>query len=398
MLACLLAATPAIASDPGETQATRETMQVIFENLRLLLQLQLSDADLHSRENQAQVLGALRELDDQAAILASHAFYDDPGGAFLASVLERSSLMLLRSYERDRPEPMRQLLYGITDICIACHTRLPSPGDSPVAKQFVDSRALQSTPLERKARIEVATRRFNDALDTLESLIVSANPADTDTLEDLLRTYLIVNVRVKGDMDRAISTLETVGQRSAIDSAWRRDVAVWIESLEQIRDMPSIGDPLVSAREIIASAEGPDFPTRRSALVEYIAASSLLNRYLVSSPTDSKDVSEAHYLLGLSEYRIRRDDWLPQVELYLEVAIVMAPDAPWAPRAYALMVEKIDRIYLQYPGGGLPPELDERLQELRQMIEEARPSTASSSGTLMARFGTDLETLDGRTQ
>jgi hypothetical protein len=45
----------------------------------------------------------------------------------------------------------------------------------------------------------------------------------------------------------------------------------------------------------------------------------------------------------LAEYRIRRDDWLPQAELNLEIAIVLAPDAPWARPAYALLVENIHR-------------------------------------------------------
>ncbi len=88
------------------------------------------------------------------------------------------------------------------------------------------------------------------------------------------------------------------------------------------------------------------------------------------------DVSEAHYLLGVAEYRIHRDDWLPQAELYLEISIVLAPDAPWANPAYKLLVEKIDRTYTRLPGGRLPPDVEERLWELRQAIDSARPPSA----------------------
>jgi len=372
----MLGMTQVSPADWAEREATRGTMQVIFESLRFLLQLDASGEDLDSPQNRADVLAALRELDDQSAMLASHGFYEDPGGVFLASVLERYSLLLLRSHERGEPERVQQFLYGITDICIACHTRLPSPHDSPVAKQFVDSRALLPLPLKRRARIQVATRRFEDALSTLETMIESPKVADPVTLEDVLTTYLIVSIRVKGDMERPIPMLESVEERSAPRSKWRRDVEIWLASLQHFRDMPFIGDPLRSARDMIDAAGRADFPSRRSALVEYIAASSLLHRYLVSRPSDVMDISEAHYLLGLAEYRIRRDDWLPQAELYLELAIVLAPDAPWARPAYALLVEKIHRTYLQFPGGRLPPEVEERLRELQQAIDGDRPSSA----------------------
>jgi tetratricopeptide (TPR) repeat protein len=266
------------------------------------------------------------------------------------------------------------LLYGITDVCIACHTRLPSPNDSPVARQFIESKEFASLPPRKKAQIEVATRRFEDALATFETLIESAKSIDPSEFEDLLRSYLIINIRVKGDMERPIPMLELVAERSDPQSAWGRDVEIWLESLQALRDQPYTGEPLETAREMLSTADSASYPSRRSALVEYIAASSLLNRYLRSNPPDTKDVSEAHYLLGLAEFRIRPDEWLPHAELYLEVSIVLAPDAKWAKPAYELLVEKIDQTYGQSPNGP-PPEVEERLRELKQAIDN-RPSRA----------------------
>jgi tetratricopeptide (TPR) repeat protein len=374
----ILGATQVSSSEWVEKEATRETMQVIFDSLRYLLQIDITEGDFDSAGNRKKVLEALRELDDQAAILAAHGFYEDTGGMFLASVLERYSLLLLRSYEHGEPGRVQDLLYGITDVCIACHTRVPSPRDSPVARQFADSRAIASLPAKKRARIQVATRRFDDALETLETLLESPKVGEPALLEDVLRTYLIVNIRVKGDMERPIPVLETIEERSAEQPAWRRDIETWLASLQHYRDKPFVSDLLQSAREIIEAADKADFPSRRSALVEYIAASSLLNRYLKSEPADTMDVSEAHYLLGVAEYRIHRDDWLPQAELYLEISIVLAPDAAWAEQAYGLLVEKIDRTYARTPGGKLPPDVEERLWELRQAIDGVRPPSAGN--------------------
>jgi hypothetical protein len=375
-LFCILGATQATPTDWAEKQATRDTMQVIFESLRALWQIDLSDGDFDSPQYREEALQALRELDDQSAILASHGFYEDSAGVFLASVLERYSLLLLRTYERGDSERVQQLLYGITDICIACHTRLPSPHDSPVAKQFADSGAVSLLPDKKRAQVQVATRRFDDALVTLEQIIESSKVADPVVLEDVLRNYLIVNIRVKGDMERPVAILESVERRSAPQSAWRRDVGIWLESLQQFRNTPFIVGPLRSARDIIDAAAGADFPSQRSAVVDYIAASSLLHRYLRSNPSDALAASEAHYLLGLAEYRIYPDDWLPQAELFLEIAIVLAPDAAWAMPAYTLLVEKIHRTYLQSPGGRLPAEVEERLHELKRAIDGDKPSSA----------------------
>lgn len=382
-----LAMTPAISSDWVEREATREAMQSIFRSLQYLLEVDISEGGLSNPANEPDVLRALHELDDQSAILASHGFSDDAVGVFLASVLERYSLLLLRGYERGEYAKVEEFLYGITDVCIACHTRLPSADDSPVARRFVDSHAIESLPSVKRARIEVATRRFEDALDTLESLIAASDIADPAALEDVLRTYLIVNIRVKGDMERPIPMLEMVEDRAAEQTEWKRDVGFWIESLKTYRDIPVIGDPLKTARDIIEAAGDGEFPDERSAMVEYITASSLLHRYLVTKPVDTMELSEAHYLLGLSEYRIHRDDWLPQAELYLEIAIVLAPDAPWARSAYDLLVERIERTYMPKIGGRLPPEVEERLMELKEAIESGKPPSARWSDESPAGIG-----------
>ena len=367
-----------VAADAGraEREATRDTMQVIFDSLHFLFRIDLSGEPFDSPRNREDVLIALRELDDQSAILASHGFTEDASGLFLAGVLERYSLLMLRSFEQGESERVQELLYGLTDVCIACHTRLPSAEDSPVAKQFADSQAIGALHPERRARIQVATRRFDDALETLETMLETGQALDPHVLDEALRTYLTVAVRVKGDMERPIPVLETVAERSAPGSPLRRDIDAWVQSLREYRDTPFVTDPLDSARASIEAAA--EYPVeRRGALVDYLAASSLLHRYLVSGPDDAAAISEAYYLLGLAEYRIQEDDWLPQAELYLEVSIVLAPDASWAEDAYALLVEKIRRSYAGARGGQLPPEVVERLIELRQVIDAAQSSTAA---------------------
>ncbi|NCF83232.1 MAG: hypothetical protein GWP74_16640 [Proteobacteria bacterium] len=104
----------------AQREATRDTMQVIFESLRCRLQPDASGADLDSPQTRADVLDALRELDYRPAILASHGFYEDSGGVFLVSVLERYSLLSLRSHERASPN-------GCSSFSILRTTQAESP-------------------------------------------------------------------------------------------------------------------------------------------------------------------------------------------------------------------------------------------------------------------------------
>lgn len=361
----LLAATALAATFED---ARRATMQVVFESIHELLVVDTSQGGLADPANEARILTALRELDDQSAILAAHGFPEDYDGTFLAGALDRYAYAMLRSYEHGSPQRLRSLLYHITDVCIACHTRLPSPVDTPLAREFVDSDALASLDPAQRAKLEVATRRFDTALRTLEQIIASPD-VDPNELEEALTTYLVVNIRVKEDFARPIGTLERVRERPDVPADLRRDTKVWIEMLKDLRARPPSGRPVDAARRLVREAESVSKPGARSALVHYVTVSALLRRYLENDPPPSSETAEAHFLLGLAEYRMSRGDWLPQAELHLETAIHEDPGAPWAPQAYALLEERVLRAYEMAPRGEPPPEVRSHLERLRQMIE-----------------------------
>jgi len=364
-LAALVLFSPLRAAD--DDASTREAMRAIFDAVRVLLDASMEEDGFSKPGDERRILKSLRELDDQAVMLLAHGFPESTGATFLASALERYSSLMLRTYEWGYPERAEALLYQTTEICVACHTRLPSPGDSPVAEQFVASEELSRLPALEQAQLQVATRRFDDALATLERFFAD-DPGAVDELFSALRTYLIVSIRVKKDFLRPVSTLEQIAAGEGLDPALRADLKRWIEALYRLQRHRPRGEGLEAARELIRQASGPEYPTSRSALVHYVTASSLLHRYTRDDGAASSDKAEAHYLLGVAEYRMAGDDWLPQAELYLEFAIVSAPDAPWAKQAYMLLEEKVEMAYITYPGEELPPEIAERLAELRRMV------------------------------
>jgi hypothetical protein len=105
-------------------------------------------------------------------------------------------------------------------------------------------------------------------------------------------------------------------------------------------------------------------------LVEAIAASASLNRFVAAHPAASPKTAEAYYLLGRAEHLIHRSYGASQAEFYLETAIEMAPDSAFADDAYDLLEEQTIAAFEGSAGTPLPPEERARLERLRRMVGE----------------------------
>ena len=124
---------------------------------------------------------------------------------------------------------------------------------------------------------------------------------------------------------------------------------------------------------LIEQAQDSDrYPDDRAALVDYVAASAILHGYISSQPSLGPEVAEACWWLGLIESRIGRSFWLSQTEFFLEQAIRLAPQKPFARDAYALLEEFEVSGYSGSQGGDVPKDVRERLAELKALIDHAQ--------------------------
>lgn len=352
-----------------DPEATRAAMRRIFESIRLLLPLSVTDPDFRDPARQPQIRAALEELAKNASLLGVHAEDSDPDFRFLGDSLERDARQTLRMYDDGRYQSAEFYLLQLTEYCIACHTKLPSPGDSPLAQHFVDKTALSRLPPVEKARLEMATRRFDEALATFEALLSSPSVHPAELLGPLA-DYLTVSVRVKGDLERPVPVLRKLARRPDLWTALRSDVERWVETLQEIGG-EALASDLDSARRLIEKAYGEiRFPTDRRALVYWVAASSVLHRYVeVRARTPDPALGEAYYLLGLTESRIGRNYWVSQAPFYLEMAIRAAPAEAAARSAFSLLEEETILGYTGSGGTHLPDDVRERLEELRRLVE-----------------------------
>jgi hypothetical protein len=367
LLACgaALAAAPAHAAD---VEKTRARMREIFASMQLLLPLS-ADGDLAAPDERRAVARALESLAANADLLSSHAGEDDPARRYLGRSLAADARNALERYREGRTESAAFLVQQATENCIACHSKLRSPGDSPVAANFVNATALAKLRPEERARLQIATRQFDDALASLESLFADPSVHPSAMLGPLT-DYLIVAVRVKGDYERPVPVLERFAGRPDLWVQLRGDVEQWIRDLRELRPLRDEPPSLATARRLVQEARSaqPLAPDQRS-LVRYIVASSVLHRWLEGADRPPAEQSEAWGLLGICELQTGDTFWLSQAEFYLETAIRRAPGSESARRAYELLEAETIQNYTGAAGMDLPRSVAARLAELHALAE-----------------------------
>ncbi len=312
----------------------------------------------------------MQAVAERASLLSEHARSDRFGFRYLGGKLASDLREVQRRYDRLEFESAGFLLLRATDNCVACHVRLEA-GDSPLAEDFAAETALATLPLEQRARLQVATRRFDDALASFETLLAAPDVRATNTLGALV-DYLVVSVRVRRDFDRALATLERFAARPDIWPELQTDLEEWRSALREFTanqlEPPSLA---LGIQLTERAARRGRFVADRRSLVHFLLASAVLYQ-VVERELPLPELAHAYYLLGLQELHIGRDFWTAQGELFLETAIRLAPDTPVAGQAYALLEEEILAGYTGSGGLQLPEDEMQRLMGLRALIEAHR--------------------------
>jgi hypothetical protein len=349
---------------------TGAAMVEIVHALRVALPLSLSAERFSAPENRAALESSLAALRAGAHELETHGQSQDASFAYLSRSLARDAEEIKRRFDEGRLDETRFLLGALVEDCVGCHSRLPSErADSGLGKTLFEGiDASDLTPLER-ARLEVAARRFEAALDDYEAILAdpAADPAQLD-LEGVLADYLTVAIRVREDLSRARSGLVAFAERPDVPSYLATLVSGWIRSCDALRGAMEAEALLPEAERVLQQGdELSRYGRDRAGFIHQLVASSLLLRFVAAHTEASPEVAHAYFLLGVTEIGTGRSWWLAEAEGYLEAAIRMAPGSDWAKRAYVVLEEQILASYSGSSGVHVPPDVRHRLHELRRI-------------------------------
>jgi hypothetical protein len=373
-LATLCAVAAAAVTTARPTSAVsppvRHTMSEIFDALVVLAPVAYGARTDSDSERVSLALSALAR---STAELERHAQSRDPGFAHLALGLSSHARTMSRLVASGHDAEALSVVRGMVNQCVACHTRVPAAESSRSADALLTGIAPETLPLEQRAHLEIATRRFDAAIDTYERLLASAELSDGGAVEPALVRYLsLCLARDSGD-ERAATTLRALAQRADVGEGLRADLEQWIRSIEELRNAERSSPRLARARQL--QAESDMLAARssaRRALVLDLETRLALQQFIEGAPELSPDIAEAWYRMGVVEERIWQRPWLSNAGSFLEGSIRLAPGEPFARDAY----QRLERIWvLGYTGSGgtrIPPEVQQRLRELDEAVRRAQ--------------------------
>jgi len=362
----------ATETNPEKQQAaTRSIMAKIFSSLTTVLPLSMNGKEFSDPKNRDKILAELRNMRDSTNALVDHTKSLDGSYEFIAKSMSRDIKDIYNWYDKGATSESRYLLQQVSENCISCHVKLPDPGHAPRMDHFFKEVAVSKLSPPEKARLQVALRQFDDALRTWEEMFKTwPKPGELFAM-DTLPEYLKVVIRVKSDPKRALDTLDSLTKRTDLPKFMAREVDAWKNSLRNLAgEISKQGNELNRSKKIIQNARrSMEYPMDRTALVDFIVASGLLNRFMQSKVITADNKAEAYYLLGMTEALIGRTTWLSQTDYYLEASVRSAPKSKTALKALDALEQQILTEYSGSGGTNIPDEVETNLEELRSLVK-----------------------------
>lgn len=356
----------------------RATMHQVFDAIRVLLPLSLDAERFRDPKNQAEIAARIEVLTGASKTLESHATGRDRTFQFLSQSLGRDVAEIKHRYASGRSEEARFFILEATRNCVACHSRLPSDRDFPLASKLLEKVNRDELSHHERSQLFVATRQFDKALASWEELfgdtIVSAAQLDVG---GYLNDYLAIAIRVQGDYGRARRAIAVVRARPDVPDYLAPKLAQWETDLAGFEKSPPDWKKLDDARKLASrSTPGEDVEDDAlTATITDLVASALLLRFVDEAHAASDrtpELAEAYFWLGKVEARSADSFWVPQASFHLELAIRLDPKGKHAEEALMLYEEQLAFGYGGIESEILPVDLWTTLSELRKLVAEGR--------------------------
>lgn len=349
--------------DPAQVRAS---MDSIYGAIQFLLPRSLTQDGLADPGEREAIAHALERVTQEARHLAPH--LEDTTAAFLADSLADDFEQARRAFTHGKLSSAAFFVRESVDDCVSCHTRLAAASDAPIAEGFAEKAAFATLAPLARARLAVATRQFDDALELFEAALNDpATPASE--LDALVTDYLTTSVRVTRDLERTVPVLERVQARSDVWSQLRSDLDVWRSTIDAARRKPPEVS-LASARQLINDGRrAAHVPVDRTGRAHALLASRVLYDYLARHGDTAPDAAEAYYELGVAELAIGRDYWHSKSDFHLEQAINLRPHSAIARLAFARLEQEVILGFTGSSGTHIPEDERQRLQALSELAK-----------------------------
>lgn len=371
-LAILIAVVGArAASSQGDQTTTRATMRGIFVTISEVYGYSLDATAFADPKNKQEILTKLHALAENAASLENHGGGLDPSYEFMRRSLATDARVAYTEFNSGNDVGARFVLSQVTENCVTCHSTLPAGGEFAPGKEFMNSLNTTGLPDVARAKLQVASRQFNDALATWEGVLASRETSETDLQAyDVFENYLRVSLGPVNDPHRPEATLERFLARPDMSDALKANVRAWTASLKTLTLDVAPGTELENARRLTAPGGKVTVAQDRAHLVDYIASITLLHRYLRAGKHGDNEVAESYYLLGVAESHVSHSYWVTDTEYLLAQSVQTAPKSRVAKQALAYLEDYRKSARTVAPARPVPAELQVDIDALRKLTEK----------------------------
>ena len=374
VLIAYLLPVPTASAQPSDPK-TLAIMDSIFDSIRTLLPLSFDPVKFQAKKNNKLIGDNLDKMAAAATKLDSHGKSLEPGFRYMSSLFAADVNQIRDSFKTGRFDGARFYLHNIVERCVECHSKLESKQNFPRSGDFFKNVDTKALPILELARLQVATRQFDSALDTYEKFFLSPSAArEIGFGHDVFTDYLKISLRVKRDFSRPAKAFEAFLKRTDVPAYLMDMVKVWNEDLAKIsvNNMLDKQDLDTAKKAIDFAKSRMDYPTDRSGLVYYTLASAILQTTVKDLQRPEIERAEAYYYLGITELMLTNSLWASGSQPYFESAIRMAPTAAFAPSAYAIIEEQVYLAFTGSSGAHVPEDLRKWLEELKKFMEKNR--------------------------
>lgn len=350
-----------VGANTVNAQTIAEQMKTAYQNFKSL-QIYLRDEESFSNpQNDKKIAAHLDQLKKSfhKADSVSSKYRSEAGFMQTLNVVNATLEDASSRFSAGKKDYALWRLRTLSNHCISCHTahnaRLPfdDKEDMPPGLNQAE-----------QAEFLLSTRQFQKAKNLILKALTEKIP-DYFKIQ-LLRNWLVVELRSAGDLKEAGETLTKLLPELNLPLSEQEEVTAWVSSLNRLAADKMPPTDFISAEALMREALTDDPLNRRADPVLLLRATGLLHTILASKDLKGKDRARALYLLGrgYSELTPFFIDELP--EMYLELCINEFGGTSEAKRAFKLYEDLIITRFTGSSGQNIPTEVELQLLDLRK--------------------------------
>ena len=354
--------------------AVRHKMNTISGAIRDLGPYIASEQEFIKDKNKTHIQKNLMDLTDLFRNLVAHPVIATQGLSMNQAVMTEQLQQTVSLFKSDKRAMARAKFTAALNLCVGCHTQSPGQGLSKLF-QDKDIEKMKISVFE-KAELYFITRDYDKAMELYDQFLMKSKKSDDDEfIFRALERELIYFIKIKKDFLLGKAQFDKYLKANIFNEKITEEVNEWSRTLAKKPLWENYNPELVKEEEmekfmknfIADDEEGPIFTVTNSSEVYDLNLSSILLDYYNAHP-ETKLGGRILYWLAILDKRVNGELFFSVGDFYLLACMEKYSKDPIAAECFDAYQEDLEINYISKDKKKLPPEIVEKLNALKKMI------------------------------